>query len=202
MRSLPPCLAPFRSRVPSFAAASRVTKIRHVLSPSPRTPPRPSQAIGLVGQDPVLFSGTIESNILYSVQSDEPDAIAPRDDLQPDVAAAVAAERRRMLRLQVEAAARSANAHDFIMEQPDGYQTEVGEFGAFLSGGQQQRLMLARALYRRPAILFMDEGTSHLDEALEHRVNNNLNTLTMTRVIVAHRESTIRLADAVLSIDG
>jgi ATP-binding cassette subfamily B protein RaxB len=82
------------------------------------------------------------------------------------------------------------------------YNTLVGDLGTGLSGGQRQRLLLARALYRRPRILFMDEGTSHLDLAKEREVNAALRELQITRVIIAHRPETIAAADRVLRLEG
>lgn len=84
---------------------------------------------------------------------------------------------------------------------PMNYNTLVGDLGTGLSGGQRQRLLLARALYRRPRILFMDEGTSHLDLAKEREVNAALRELQITRVIIAHRPETIAAADRVLRLE-
>ncbi|MBM7037739.1 peptidase domain-containing ABC transporter [Vibrio ulleungensis] len=93
-----------------------------------------------------------------------------------------------------------ANVHDDIMTMPMNYNTLIGDMGAALSGGQKQRVLLARALYRRPKILFLDEATSHLDVANEAIVNENIKRLNITRVIVAHRPETILSADRVLEI--
>jgi len=81
-----------------------------------------------------------------------------------------------------------------------GYETLVGDMGSSLSGGQIQRVVLARALYRRPRILFLDEATSHLDEQNERTINAAIRSLTISRVIVAHRRSTIDMADRVVPV--
>jgi ATP-binding cassette subfamily B protein RaxB len=133
-----------------------------------------SQVAGVM-QDDHLFAGTIADNIALF---DE------------------AADMARIL----EAAAAAA-IHDDIMAMPMGYETLIGNMGSSLSGGQKQRLLLARALYRRPALLLMDEGTSHLDSALETRVNQAIAALGITRIIIAHRAETIAVADAVYRLD-
>jgi ATP-binding cassette subfamily B protein RaxB len=88
------------------------------------------------------------------------------------------------------------------MAMPMNYNTLVGDMGTGLSGGQRQRLLLARALHRRPRILFMDEGTSHLDMAKEREVNAALRGLQITRIIIAHQPETIAAADRVLRLEG
>ena len=88
------------------------------------------------------------------------------------------------------------------MAMPMSYNSLIGEMGSSLSGGQKQRLLLARALYKKPKILFLDEATSHLDSQLEKDVNISINHLDMTRVIIAHRQETIDSADRVLTLDG
>jgi ATP-binding cassette, subfamily B, bacterial MsbA len=130
--------------------------------------------IGIVPQDTVLFSGTIRDNIAYG--------------------------RRDALDSEVEAAARAANAHDFIMSKPDGYLTWVGERGTTLSGGQKQRIAIARALLADPCILILDEATSALDAATESQVQEALETLMegRTTIIIAHRLSTIVNADKIV----
>ncbi len=102
---------------------------------------------------------------------------------------------------RVEACARRCNIHDDIQKMPMGYETLVGELGGSLSGGQKQRLLIARALYRRPSILFMDEATSHLDLDNEEKINNAIAQLNITRIIIAHRPSTISSADRIISLD-
>lgn len=96
--------------------------------------------------------------------------------------------------------ARHCNIHDEIINMPMGYETLVGELGTGLSGGQKQRLLIARALYRKPGILFMDEATSHLDLNNEANINQSISSLSITRVIVAHRPSTIASADRVIDL--
>lgn len=96
--------------------------------------------------------------------------------------------------------ARHSNIHDEIMKMPMGYETLIGELGTGISGGQKQRLLIARALYRKPGILFMDEATSHLDLNNEASINNAISNLSITRIIVAHRPSTIASADRVIDL--
>jgi ATP-binding cassette subfamily B protein RaxB len=133
--------------------------------------------IATVMQDDVLFAGSIGENIALF-------------DPKPDQALA-------------ESCARQAGLHDEIVRMPMGYHTLIGDMGAALSGGQKQRLMLARALYRRPKVLFLDEATSHLDVAMERRVNAALRDLKITRVLIAHRPETAAMAERVIRIvDG
>ncbi|NBZ46231.1 peptidase domain-containing ABC transporter [Klebsiella quasipneumoniae] len=96
--------------------------------------------------------------------------------------------------------ARHSNIHDEIMSMPMGYETLIGELGSGISGGQKQRLLIARALYRKPCILFMDEATNHLDLNNESSINNAISKLSITRIIVAHRPSTIASADRVIDL--
>ena len=130
--------------------------------------------IALVSQDVVLFNDSLAANIAYG-------------DPAPDMA-------------RIEAAARAAYAHDFIVRQPDGYRTEVGENGMRLSGGQRQRLVIARALYKDAPILILDEATSALDTESERQVQAGLETLKKgrTTVVIAHRLSTIENADRIV----
>ncbi|MFC9286620.1 peptidase domain-containing ABC transporter, partial [Streptomyces sp. NPDC057052] len=130
---------------------------------------------GVVLQDSALFSGTILSNITLSNPS--------------------------IKRERVVAAAELAAIHDDIMAMPMQYDTFVSEGGSALSGGQRQRLAIARAIAHRPAIIMLDEATSHLDVETERRVAENLRTLGCTQIIVAHRLSTIRDADTILVLD-
>ena len=134
--------------------------------------------IGTVAQEPVLFSTAVAANIRYG----RPEAT---DD-------------------EVEAAARAANAHDFILELPEGYETEVGERGVRLSGGQKQRVAIARALLKDPPILILDEATSSLDAESESLVQDALERLMAQRasLVIAHRLSTVRTADRVVVLDG
>ncbi|ELZ89496.1 xenobiotic-transporting ATPase [Haloferax elongans ATCC BAA-1513] len=133
--------------------------------------------IGIVHQDTHLFSGTIGENLGYGA------AEATEED--------------------IKRAARLANAHDFIMEFPDGYETNVGEGGAKLSGGQRQRIALARSLVSDPDILLLDEATSHVDNETERQIQDSLETVVQDRTTfaVAHRLSTIRNADQIVVLD-
>jgi subfamily B ATP-binding cassette protein MsbA len=133
--------------------------------------------IGLVTQDTVLFDDTIAENIAFGV----PGASAE----------------------QIEAAARAANAHDFIIALPDGYRTAIGERGQRLSGGQRQRLAIARALLKNSPILILDEATSSLDAESERLVQEALSTLMLNRTafVIAHRLSTVRRADAIMVLE-
>lgn len=134
--------------------------------------------ITLVPQEAVLFSGSIEENIQLGK------AGASRE--------------------QVLEAARQANAHDFIVQQPQGYGTPVGERGAQLSGGQKQRISIARAFLRDAPVLILDEATSALDSESESRIQQELADLARGRTtfIIAHRFSTIRIADRILVFEG
>jgi len=131
-------------------------------------------AIGVVMQDSVLFSGTVRDNIAYG---------------RPDATFA-----------DIEAAGRAAQAHDFILELPSGYETRVGERGVRLSGGQRQRIAIARALLIDPRILIMDDSTSSVDTETEAALRSNLDTLMegRTTFIVAQRLSTVKRADSIL----
>jgi ABC transporter fused permease/ATP-binding protein len=136
------------------------------------------QQIGVVAQEPILFSTTIADNIRYG--------------------------RFTASDAEVEAAARTANAHDFSAKFPQGYLTLVGERGVQLSGGQKQRVAIARAVLKDPRILILDEATSALDAESEHLVQEALDRLMRNRttLIIAHRLSTVIRADRVLVLDG
>ncbi|MFL6632349.1 MAG: peptidase domain-containing ABC transporter, partial [Massilia sp.] len=130
--------------------------------------------IGTVMQEDVLLAGSIAENICFF-------------DPRPDQA-------------WIEECARVAAIHDDIAGMPMGFHTLVGDMGSSLSGGQKQRILLARALYKRPAILALDEATSHLDMDNERRVNARLAEMKITRIFVAHRAETIASADRVFEL--
>ncbi|MYM33865.1 lipid A export permease/ATP-binding protein MsbA [Duganella sp. FT94W] len=135
------------------------------------------QQIALVSQDVMLFNDTLAANIAYG-------------DAAPSME-------------RIEAAARAAHAHEFIVRQPDGYHTPVGENGLRLSGGQRQRLAIARALYKNAPILILDEATSALDTESERLVQQALEVLMKgrTTVVIAHRLSTIENADRIVVLE-
>ncbi len=132
------------------------------------------KAVGIVQQDVFLFAGTVRENIAYG--------------------------REGATRAELEAAARDANAHDFIAELPNGYDTNIGEKGVKLSGGQKQRLAIARAFLKDPRILILDEATSSLDAKSERMVQEALKRLVKgrTTLIIAHRLSTVREVDEII----
>ena len=135
--------------------------------------------IGIVMQQSLLFSATIEENIAYG------NPAASKD--------------------QIKAAAIAANAHDFIMDFPDGYQTDVGERGVTLSGGQKQRIAIARALLIDPRILILDDATSSVDTQTEHLIQQALDRVMegRTTFVIAQRMSTILKADQIIVLrDG
>ena len=130
--------------------------------------------MGNVNQDPILFNDTIFNNIAFGVEG------ATREE--------------------VVAAAKIANAHDFIMEKPEGYDTNIGDRGTKLSGGQRQRLSIARAILKNPPILILDEATASLDTESERIVQDALDRLMSSRttIAIAHRLSTIKNADEII----
>ncbi|KVL95015.1 ABC transporter [Burkholderia stagnalis] len=136
---------------------------------------RHRELIGCVMQDDILFAGSIADNICFF-------------DPQPDQA-------------RIDEAARLAQIHDDIVAMPMGYQSLVGDMGSSLSGGQRQRVLLARAFYRKPAILVLDEATSHLDVERERSINDAVRAMNVTRIIIAHRPETIRSADRVIVLE-
>ncbi|EPO6179399.1 peptidase domain-containing ABC transporter [Yersinia enterocolitica] len=130
--------------------------------------------IACVMQDDKLFSGSIRENIGGFA-----------DDIDE---------------LWMIECTRASYIHDTIMKMPMGYETLIGKLGEGLSGGQKQRIFIARALYRKPGLLFMDEATSHLDKESEEFVNQAIKKMNITRIIIAHRASTIKSADRVITI--
>ncbi|OUM37767.1 ABC transporter [Pseudomonas putida] len=132
--------------------------------------------IGTVLQDDCLFAGSLMDNITF---------FEPSPDLD----------------WAIECASK-ASMHEEVMAMPMGYNTLVGDMGTVLSGGQKQRLLLARALYKRPEILILDEATSHLDTGCEQRVNRAIKALDVTRIIIAHRVETIASADRVVRLEA
>merc|ERR1711933_2738 len=136
--------------------------------------------IGYVGQEPVLFATTIAKNIAYGCPN--------------------------CSQKQIEEAAKQANAHDFVMKLPDGYDTDVGDKGSQLSGGQKQRIAIARVLIGDPKILLLDEATSALDTqsglVVQEAIENIISAKKRTTVIIAHRLSTIRNADIIAVVMG
>ncbi|KKB02773.1 peptidase domain-containing ABC transporter [Pantoea anthophila] len=131
--------------------------------------------IGSVMQNDMLFAGSIMDNISFF-------------DANLD-------------RTQVETAARIAQIHNDIIAMPMGYNSMVGDMGSSLSGGQAQRIILARAIYRQPRMLILDEATSHLDVARESAINDAIRHMSVTRIIIAHRPETILSADRILTIN-
>jgi len=135
-------------------------------------------AIGVVPQDTVLFNDTVEYNIAYG--------------------------RAGATRAEVEAAARAAHIHDFIVAQPQGYDTVVGERGLKLSGGEKQRVAIARTLLKDPPILIFDEATSALDSANERAIQSELKSASRgkTTLVIAHRLSTVVDAHEILVMEA
>ena len=132
-----------------------------------------------VSQEPILFSGSIRDNITYGATND-------------------------VNQEQMEAAAKEANAHEFIVNFPDSYETVVGERGVMLSGGQKQRIAIARAILKSPHILLLDEATSALDSASEYQVKLALERAMKGRcfIMIAHRLSTIQNANQIVVLEG
>jgi ABC-type multidrug transport system fused ATPase/permease subunit len=132
--------------------------------------------LGIVTQRPYLFARTVRDNIALAAPDASPAAI--------------------------EEAARRAQIHDEIAAMPLGYDTVLADGGASLSGGQRQRVALARALVTQPAVLLLDEATSALDAITETAVQTALADLACTRIVIAHRMSTVRRADAILVLEA
>jgi ATP-binding cassette subfamily B protein RaxB len=130
--------------------------------------------VGAVMQDDQLLSGTVAENICF---------FAPQLDME-----------------RVVTCAQMARVHDEIMVMPMGYNSFIGDMGSSLSGGQKQRVLLARSLYKQPKILFLDEGTAHLDVEREKEVNQQLRSLPITRISVAHRPEAVTGTDAIVRI--
>jgi ATP-binding cassette, subfamily B, bacterial len=136
------------------------------------------RSVGIVFEDTFLFSSTIAANIAFA----DPDA--PEE--------------------QIERAARLSGAHDFIVDLPFGYRTEIGERGFSLSGGQRQRIAIARAILADPRVLILDDATSSVDPTKEHEIRDALGEVMQgrTTIVIAHRPATIALADRVVLLDG
>jgi len=142
--------------------------------------------IAVVEQQPYLFSGTVAENIAYG----DRDVLAGESDGNDDGSA----------RERVREAARAAEAHEFVVDLPEGYDTQIGERGIKLSGGQRQRVAIARALLNDPEIIVFDEATSDVDTETEERIQESLDRLVEDRTafVIAHRLSTIRNADTIV----
>ena len=134
--------------------------------------------IGVVTQETYLFNGTIKENLLYA-----------REDATDE---------------EIEQACKIASIHDFIVNQPDGYNTQVGNRGLKLSGGEKQRLSIARVILKDPKILILDEATSALDSISESAIQEALDHLMegRTSIVIAHRLTTILKADKILVVDS
>jgi ABC-type multidrug transport system fused ATPase/permease subunit len=147
------------------------------------------QQISIVTQDTVIFPGTIAENIAYGAPLAAPDAPP--------------SPRRQALRQEIEAAARRAFAHDFIMEKPGGYDLMLGGLDGQLSGGQKQRLCIARAIFHQSPILILDEATSQVDAESEHLIQQAIEHVMHERTtfVIAHRFSTILSADTIVVME-
>ena len=154
--------------------------------------------IGYVGQEPVLLAGSIYDNIAYGIdlktlRQSSHERNADESD-------------EKILKKMVLAAAKLANAHNFIMALPQAYDSKVGVNGASLSGGQKQRIAIARALVKRPAVLLLDEATSALDSTSERLVQESIDKLQQSRmqttIVIAHRLSTIHNADMIAVVNN
>jgi len=133
--------------------------------------------MGIVSQETILFNDTIGANIKYGLQS--------------------------VTNSQLKKAAKNANAYDFISEQPNGFETVIGEKGVRLSGGQRQRIAIARAILKNPSILIFDEATSSLDTESEFKVQKAIDNLMTDRtvLVIAHRLSTVESADKIIVME-
>ncbi|MCU4741581.1 ABC transporter ATP-binding protein [Natronoglomus mannanivorans] len=154
--------------------------------------------IGVVEQDPYMFSGTIRQNIAYGDRELFWAVLEGGGDSDGDDGGVSRENQRR-----IEQAARDAGAHEFICDLPEGYDTQVGERGVKLSGGQRQRLSIARTLLNDPSIVILDEATSDVDTETEELIQENLDRICNDRTafIIAHRLSTIRDADRIVVMD-
>ncbi|MDG5777974.1 ABC transporter ATP-binding protein [Haloarculaceae archaeon H-GB2-1] len=144
--------------------------------------------IAVVEQDPYLFSGTVQENVAYG---------------DSDVLDSEAVQTGETVHERVREAAVAAEAHEFVSDLPDGYQTQIGERGVKLSGGQRQRVAIARALLNDPSIILLDEATSDVDTETEERIQESLARLCADRTafVIAHRLSTIRDADHIVVME-
>ena len=134
--------------------------------------------MGIVSQETILFNDSIRANIKYGLQS-------VTDD-------------------QLYEAAKNANAYDFIIDQPNGFDTIIGEKGVRLSGGQRQRIAIARAILKNPSILILDEATSSLDSVSEKYIQQALDELKIgkTTIVIAHRLSTVEKANNIIVMEN
>ncbi|WKB36593.1 ATP-binding cassette domain-containing protein [Terrilactibacillus sp. S3-3] len=133
--------------------------------------------MGVVSQDVILLNGTVRENILYG--------------------------KRRASEEEMIAAAKAANAHNFIVNLPNGYDSQIGERGVRLSGGQKQRISIARALLKNPRLIILDEATAALDTESEQLIQEALGKIFATRtcIVIAHRLSTIQSADRIVVLE-